>query len=142
MRDRRNLYVLPVGGRNLNQIIREGLRKRGLKHRTQDLKEFNESLQAHAAMSGTTQDVWYRVAPIADGIEVDLGDETHNRVRITSGKVEEVSDGSVTLFYRTSVSASMPRPAEVGDLKLLDKYLNLHAESWFGLFGQDFAVDK
>lgn len=128
MRDRRNLYVLPVGGRNLNQIIREVLRKRGLKHRTQDVKDFNESLQAHAVMSGITQDVWYRVAPITGGIEVDLCDETHDRVRITAGKVETVSEGSKTLFYRTSVSAPMSRPAEVGDLKLLDKYLNLHAE--------------
>ena len=129
MGDRGNFYVLPVGGRKLNQIIREGLRKQGLKHRTNDVNEFNESLQAHAEMSGTTQEVWNRVARIDPGIEVDLCDESHTRVRITPGKVEIISEGSETLFYRTSESAPMQMPAEVGKFELLYKYLNLHAES-------------
>lgn len=122
-------YVLAVGSRQLNLIIRDERSKQGIKLRSTDLKDINESLQAQAEMAGITRDVWYRVAPIPGGVEIDLGDAEHARVRITAGKVEIVTEGSETLFYRTPVMHPMVMPTETGDLDLLKKYLNLHPVS-------------
>ena len=127
--DARNRLVLAVGSRQLNLLIGEDRRKQGLKARPNDLKEVNDALQAYAEQAGIVHDVWYRVAPIPGGIEIDLGDVSHTRIRITAGKVEVVSAGSETRFYRTAMSAPMKMPAEIGDLKLLYKYVNLHPMS-------------
>ena len=126
-----NCQVLRVGSRPLNLLIGEALRKQGLKSGSKEVKEVNESLKAYAEKVGIVRDVWYRVAPITGGIEIDLCDVNHTRILITAGKVEIVTTGSTTLFYRTSISAPMAMPAEVGDLKLLNKYVNLHPMSRF-----------
>ena len=125
----RNRFVLAVGSRQLNLLIASDRRKQGLKARANDINEVNVALQAYAEMSGVTRDVWYRVAPISKGIEIDLGDDGHSRVHVTAGKVEIVTTGSNTPFYRTSVSMPMAMPAKVGNRELLRKYVNLHPAS-------------
>lgn len=125
-----NPHVLPVGcSKRLNNIIREAGRNEGVMLRKAEISEINNSLQAHAETAGIYRDVWYRVAPISGGIEIDLGDEKHTRARITAGQVELVTQGSDALFYRTPVSQPFVMPAEVGNLDLLKKYLNLHSVS-------------
>lgn len=91
----------------------------------QELKTFNMTLEAAAEVKGATAEVWYRVARTDNGVEIDLGDESNTRVRITPGTVDVVTEGSPTLFYRTPIARAMAMPSDRGDLNLLKKYLNL-----------------
>ncbi len=126
-----NLYVLAIGSRQLNNIIREHARKAGLILRKKELYDVNEYLIAQAEISGVVRDVYYRVAPLADGgIEIDVGDNNHTRVRIHAGQVETITDGSKTLFFRTKATAAMVLPADKGDFNLLKQYVNLHPTSF------------
>jgi len=133
--DAGNRYVLHVGSKQLNNIIRKLARAEGVTLRQSDIGEINNILQAHAETACINRDVWYRVAPYVGGVELDLGDDKHTRVRITSGKVEVMAQGSETLFYRTPVSRAFVMPAAVGNLDLLKKYLNLHPVSIMLLIG-------
>lgn len=92
--------------------------------RKADLAELNDALEAYAQQFGDVVDVWLRVAPIDGGIEIDLGDELHTRVRITAGKVEIASNSDV-VFYRAANTQPMAMPAETGNWQLLKKYLNV-----------------
>lgn len=120
-----NHHVYSVGSRVLNNLIREIAQQEGLTLRQHDLKDINHYLQAWAEMSAVKSDVWHRVAPIPDGIEIDLGDEKHTRVRIVAGDVKIVSEGSETLFYKPPTFQPMVLPSDKGDLKRLKGYLNL-----------------
>jgi hypothetical protein len=55
---------------------------------------------------------------------LDVGDDQHTRICVTPGKVEVITEGSVTLFYRPPTMQPLTMPAEHGDLQLLDRYLN------------------
>jgi hypothetical protein len=68
--------------------------------------------------------VYFRCAPFKNGVELDIGNGS--RIRITPGNVATIDKGSKTLFHRTPTMRALPMPADVGDLKLLDKYINLH----------------
>ena len=122
-----NTHAIPVDSRKGRNIIRHLGREEGMMLRKRDINDIIDFLQAFAETEGQLKDVWYRVASIPGGIEIDLGDEKHTRVRITPGKVEILKKGSDTLFFRTSVSRPMAMPSDKGDLKLVNKYLNLQA---------------
>lgn len=126
--DAHNSYALPVGCKMFNNMVLGFNRDEGRKLRKSDIKEINEQFQAHAEMAGIRRDVWYRVAPIPDGIEIDLGDAKYTRISITGGKVK-YAKGSSTLFYRTPVTLPFIMPASKGDLDLLKKYINLNPAS-------------
>ena len=122
-----NHYVVPVGSRQLNKVIREAeptLSK-------YDIAEINEHLIATIEENAETRDVYYRVAPINGGIEIDLNDKANTRVRVTAGRVDILADGSETLFQRNAVSNPMVMPATEGNLNLLKKYTNFSAPNYF-----------
>jgi len=127
MADAGNSYALAVGSGKLNNVIRQLALKEGITLRKNDLGDINSHLYSVAEMSGVTQQVWYRVAKINNGIEIDVGDVAHTRIVIQSGKVTTVTSGSATLFWRTKSTLPLTLPAANGNLKLLNKYLNLHA---------------
>jgi hypothetical protein len=129
-RNKGNPYVLAVGSRALNNAIRQAGRADGLTLRQSAVTDVNHYLQAEVDMAGFVADIWYRVAPVDGGIEIDLGDENHSRVRITAGNVEVVTEGSATLFWRTASCRELAQPAEIGNLKLLKKYVNLDHVSY------------
>lgn len=122
-----NLQAYLVGSATLNSVIR--LKARALKRRLKerDIAEINEDLRAHAQMRQRKGEVWVRVAPVPDGVEIDLGDETHDRIRLTPGEVSIIKTGSTVRFVRPNTMLPMPRPATQGDLSLLDKYVNVSA---------------
>ncbi len=126
LNDTPNPVVVVVGSKKANNLIRQLGQREGVTLRKSDLNDINHILQAEAETAGKKGDVWYRVAPICNGVEIDLGDEQHTRVRIAEGKVDVVAKGSDTYFFRTQVSKPMVLPAAVGNLNLLKKYLNLH----------------
>lgn len=121
-----NPHALAVGSKALNNCIRQLAMNDGIRLRKNDLSDLNHSLQAEAEMSGVRRDVWHRVAQTDEGIVIDLGDDQRTHVRITPGQVEVVSAGSNTLFSRSQASKAMAMPAQAGNLRLLEKYLNLH----------------
>lgn len=129
-----NRYALPVGSRQMNNFIRKLAQLDGITLRKADIGDLNSHLQAQAEMAGIIKYVWYRVAQFQGGIIIDLGDKDHTHIRITKGNVV-IANGSGVLFYRTQVSLPMVMPAEVGNIKLLEKYLNLHPASIILLLG-------
>lgn len=87
--DQKNDYVLQIGSREMDLRIRmvaEDIEGKML--RRSDIAEINEYLQAWTEMHGERLDVFYRVRPIEGGVELDVGDAMHTRIRITASKVE------------------------------------------------------
>ena len=130
IRNNGNPYVLAVGSSTLNNIIRTAAVEADTKLSRSALKEINDGLQASAELSGVTANVWRRVAPVDDGIEIDLGDSEHTRVRIVADSVDIVRSGSKALFFRPQHARPMASLAEKGDLRLLEKYVNLDPASF------------
>lgn len=127
--DKSNARALRVGSRAMDNVPRTEAAARQHLLRKPELEEVNDRIRAYAEHLHDRQPVWYRVAPIANGIEIDLCDEANTRVRITPGTVEVVAQGSETAFRRTPVSRPMVMPAKVGNLRLLAKYLNVHVSA-------------
>lgn len=133
--DAANPYAVPVSSRQFANIIRERALEQGINLRKNDISDIVAMLQAYAEKSKVCHEVWYRIAPIQDGVVIDLGDDDHTHVRITAGNVEiGVSDSNV-YFFRPAITKDMLLPAETGDLKKLSKYLNVHPTSAMLLIG-------
>ena len=145
IRDAANPYAQAVGSRGLKNHLRKLALKDHIHLKKADLGEIVEFLQAHAEIAGNRKMTWYRVAPIQGGIEIDLGDERHTRVRITSGMVEIVESGSETLFYRTTQMLPLAYPASVGNVDLLKKHVYLRPATyklWLGWTTFTMATPK
>lgn len=127
MRDKGNAYAFGLYSSQTDFLIREEAIERGVMLRKAEVADIKYYLEGCTAKAGMVKDIWYRVALIPDGVEVDLGDDKHTRIRITAGKVEVVSAGSVTLFYRTVATMPMAMPAEVGNISLLKNHVHMHA---------------
>ena len=120
-----NTQAIPVGSATFDALIRQEGAKVNARLKDRDIKEINDDLTAYALLNSKKGFVWSRVAPIKGGIEIDFGDNSFKVIRITPGKVEVVTQGSETLFFRSATSKAFVEPAEKGDLLLLRKYLNM-----------------
>jgi hypothetical protein len=89
------------------------------------LNEIRNQLKALADLSSKTEHVWYRVAQIPNGVEIDVGDTANTRIIVTPGQVKVLTKGSKTLFYRTVNMKPFVIPAKVGALEKLLPFLNL-----------------
>ena len=107
-----NQFALPLRGKESENIIRQEAAAHGYRLKRADLNEVVSFLEGYVEASDRFADVYYRVAPWQDGVELDIGDETHTRVRISPGKVELINEGSETLFYRTSTCLAMALPLD------------------------------
>jgi hypothetical protein len=112
--DRSNQYVMEIGSRALNNIIREIGQEEGQRLRRADIGDINEILLAQAERSGVIKKVWYRVAKIENGVLIDVGDDKHTRIKISAGKVDIIETGDQTLFFRTPFCLPMAMPQEAG----------------------------
>lgn len=120
-----NSFVIPVGGRQLNNAIRVLGNREGLTLRKADIAEINEHLQATAETAGQRVRVWYRVAEIDGGVEIDVGDEFHRVVRLAGGKAAVVRSGATSCFVRPGTMLPLAIPADTGEVDLLKKHLNV-----------------
>lgn len=120
-----HLPVLRVGSKASNAYLRGVAHARQKYPTARDLRDINDHLIALAESLSETRDVYYRVAPVPGGVEIDLGNRDHTRVRVTAGRVEVRADGSDTLFYRTATMQALPTPAESGDVRRLSRFLNI-----------------
>lgn len=125
--DGNNASALRIGGKQADHFLLRLSHRSGLRLKRNDVRDINDELTAHAELYGDTCDVYYRVAPFQNGIELDVGDNSHTRIRVTPGNVEIITEGSETLFHRTPGMRPFVMPDEQGDLKLLNKYVNIHA---------------
>ena len=125
----RNFNIIRIGSKQADNVLRRLAHRSGVHLKAYELRELNDELTAHAELSGDVRDVWYRVAPLANGIELDVGDDAHTRLRIREGEVEIITEGSQTLFHRTRGMRAFVMPAGQGNLKLLDKYRNYSAKN-------------
>lgn len=127
MRDKGNSYALGIGSGALNSILRHQARTRGEKLKQSALDEINADLAQDAEEAGHSHNTWNRVAPIDGGVEIDLGDDDHTRIRIANGTVATITTGSEIRFrrYKHSLPIVAPAPAGEGNVKLLKNYVNL-----------------
>jgi hypothetical protein len=123
---RGNSQALQIGRKPANLFLRQLAAQSGNRLKPTDLKAINDELTEYAELSGDVRDVFYRVAHTEDGVELDVGDDNHTRILITPGKVELITEGSQSFFYRTAELRPFALPADRGDIGLLDSYLNLH----------------
>lgn len=121
--DKRNSYVVAIKSQHGQALINQFASEHGVTLSKAERLEITEKLETYAALQKIVKPIWYRVAPFGGGIEIDLGDEQHTRVRISPGLVDIVTAGSTTLFVRSPVMKAIAVPDEHGDFKLLQKYL-------------------
>lgn len=116
-----------IGGTFVNSFVRKKYAEHGQLLKSKDIDDINEALKAAAQISGLQAPVWYRVAKVDDGIEIDLGDETQKRISVTPNSVEFLHANSKAIFMRTPHMGAIPLPNEVtsGDLTKIYKYLNM-----------------
>lgn len=106
-------------------LLMQHLFDMGYSIRPRELREGIQELAGVGSITPDVREVWYRVAPHPDGFEVDLGDHSRRRVRVTPGRVELVADHGGVLFERFPSTLAMPAPADEGDWSLVKKYWNL-----------------
>lgn len=127
MLDTPNARCERVGGSYLNSFIRKKYAEHGQLLKSKDIDDINEALKAAAQISGLQAPVWYRVAKVDDGIEIDLGDDAQRRIAVSPNRVEFLLANSKAIFMRTPHMGAIPVSGEVssGDLTKIDKYLNM-----------------
>lgn len=117
-----------VGGKMCNEVLHNLAMKQGKLLTPQKLAEISASLRALASTIKVTREVWYRVAPIAGGIMLDVGDEARTQLQVTADGIETIHDMSPVLFRRTSSMRALPPLVDEGDITLLNKHVNLNDE--------------
>lgn len=100
----------------------------GVVPRSPEVQEAIEKLKMVVLLAAQTEHVWLRVAALATGgVEIYIGDPEDTRIRVTPGRVELIpGESSETHFYATQATGPFVIPAEQGNIRLLDGYLNLH----------------
>ena len=121
--DKGNSYVVAIKSQHGQALINQFAAEHGVTLSKAERLEITEKLETYAFLQKTIKPIWYRVAPYGKGVEIDVGDEQHTRVRITPGTVDIIVAGSDTLFVRSPVTKSIVLPADHGDFNLLRKYL-------------------
>lgn len=121
-----NLIAHKIGSKACNNLIRQTYQSEGKILKKQEIADISDQLAAHADIYGVKENVWTRVAPIENGIEIDTGDPQNTRIQVTHAGVKIVTHGSKTIFERNPLGKPMTIPADLGNLSLLKKYTNLH----------------
>jgi len=101
-------------------FVHRHIHDRGLTVRARELKEIIEGLSAVAQLTDDVRPVWYRIAPLGEGIVVDLGNGYW--ARLEKGRVETIKACADVLFEHPPTMLPLPMPAERGDLALLKRY--------------------
>lgn len=132
----RNPYAIALGSRQGDVLISEAAAKHmGVLLRRSQVGDIRHYYQGWAEKECPCSDVWFRVAAIPGGVEIDSGDEAHTHFRVTAKGVEILASGSAVIFYRTAAMLPMAMPAEVGNLDLLKKYIPVHPVAYIMVLG-------
>jgi energy-coupling factor transporter ATP-binding protein EcfA2 len=116
-------FALRSGTKLLNAYLRERAHADNQPPlKRADLTEIDYLIQSAAEGCRQRRDVWLRVARVDGGIEIDVGDDSLTRIRVTPEGVQEFAS-SPTLFTRTPHMKALVRPAAEGDLSLLHPLL-------------------
>jgi len=124
--DNQNPVAHKIGSKSFNNLIRLLYSTGGKLLKSQEIKDITDHLSAHADFSGEEKNVWTRVAPIPNGIEIDVCDVNNTRIQVTDEGIKLINKGSKTIFTPNPLAKPMAIPAKEGDLNLLKKYTNLH----------------
>jgi hypothetical protein len=127
-----NPFAIPLHSRQFKNVAWAAAKESNTSLKRWELDELIEQLTAQVEIVGRVTNIWSRVAPLrCGGFEIDLGDSTHTRVRVTAGQVDILPSGSDVVFYRLATMLPLPVPAEEGDLDLLRNKVNLpDTEYW------------
>jgi len=116
-----NSRAVQIGSKQSDRLIREQAAELKFPLRRGSIDEINDNLLAKAV---TEVHIWSRVAPIPNGVEIDLCDGKNTRVIILPGCVDVVGNTN-TLFCTNQLSLPLPLPASHGDLALLREHVSI-----------------
>ncbi|NHN38967.1 hypothetical protein G8764_16785 [Pseudomaricurvus alcaniphilus] len=118
-----------IGSKRANSELRRIAKSKQLKVSPKDMRDINEEL-FELAEEAPRRQIFNRVGPITNGVELYLGDEKGSRVRVTAAGVEVIQDTSINVFYVPPTSGSLPIPETIGDLAKLKPYVNVSHEDY------------
>lgn len=107
-------------------LLRRVAERRGMP-RSYEVRECVEQLAAFARITTDVEPVYFRVAPVAGGVVIDVADAANTRIQVTGDGVEVRDTSGGPLFGRTPAMRPMALPAKTGDIEKLGKYVNLPA---------------
>ena len=118
-----------IGSTALNGYLKRVGFNHGDVIKNEDLNEVNALLTAHAEFEGEAMIIFNRIGRSSDGsIEIDIADENNTRIKLAAEKVEIITEGSETLFSRSSTTQALPVPSSTGDHNQLLPFLNMDEE--------------
>lgn len=120
----KRIFLL-IGSSASNSFLRKVFKAAGIRVNKKQLKDINEQLDEEAEDGVKKLLAHNRSAPVANGIELALGDEAGTIIRVTAAGVEDVSTDSFAVFKCNQNTLPMVKPAEKGNLGKLRSHLNL-----------------
>lgn len=127
LQDKSNPYAVKINSRPFRHYLISTLSLQGTSMKPRELDDLVEQFKAFAETSGNQGQVFVRVAPYEDGIEIDIGDSAHTHYRVDSNGVSAIKD-STTILGRSPQSSDLPIPVlgNKDDVFRIRKYLNLN----------------
>jgi len=119
-----NLVAFQVKSQHFKKNVRKIAIEHDLPYSDKIFRQVQSNCTDQAFLSDRIVDTYLRVAPLVDGVELDVGNVENTRIRITTGEVEIINSGSDVLFLRSPSMQPFVTPDLDGDISLLFQYLN------------------
>jgi hypothetical protein len=103
--------------------------KNGKVPQSQAVRDAIEQLQSMAVLDGGLESVHLRVAGDAERVDIDMGCAEHKVIQIRKNGWS-VEAATAFRFYRATGFGELPEPERAGDLRELQKLLQLSDENW------------
>lgn len=126
--ENKNATTYCIGAREFRSLIFEEGKRIDHVFTGREIDEIKQGLCDAAEASGNVFQTYLRVAPVDNGVELDVGDIHQTRIRLIAGKVEIVTAGSSILFIRSSALRAFTLPDESGDINAVLPFLNLEPD--------------
>lgn len=92
---------------------------------SRQMDELQKELIAYAEANGRKFDVSVRIKSTKTGVEIDVGNESQQVIKLSNGEVSIIDTGAEAIFHQPPASLPFVIPSEKDDLSLLHPYLNM-----------------
>lgn len=119
-------HTISIESSQMTDRIRRFALQKQMILKPREIQEIKETLLALASVHAVQDHVLPRVAPIEDGIEIDLMNDRFQTVQIT-GSSTSVRNTAVSFFARPAEARALPVPVldDTADIGLLRSYINV-----------------
>lgn len=117
--------ILLVDTLSVRRLITQRAKERNLILTSRQMDELQKELVAYAEGSGEKFNVSMRIKTTKTGVEIDVGNERQQVIKLSDGSVSVLDSGADAIFYLPAAALPFVLPSEVGDLDLLFPYINM-----------------